>query len=239
MAGYGDEPMSSEEMIRRAREAQVPESSPPVEDDSEVSSEEVEGPSLPAEPEPPRTVDEPAPPPPTLPPIDLGVMVPPTVPAQPEPSQWRKAWRIGRWVVLAIIVLNVISGVLNSDKDVNSLEVGECFMNQDVEVIEAVDKVDCSETHDLELFARVDITGFDDDYPGEEPVHAWLSEQCIDEFEGYVGFDYWTSQYWVFTIAPSDEAWEDGDHLGLCAAYLGDADGNLVPSTGTARSAGV
>lgn len=104
------------------------------------------------------------------------------------------------------------------------------------DVIEDVDTVDCSEPHDLELFTKVDIKGFDDAYPGEEPLATWLFGQCAERFGAYVGSSFVTTDYFILTITPDDELWESGDRNGLCAVYLSDADGNVITATGSARN---
>lgn len=256
MAGDRDEPISSEEMIRRAREAQATGStSPPTGDAAAGSMERVESPQPPAEadaetdePEPIATAsdsgstlaaDEPASAAVRATPTNgQGPALPGMVSTAPPSSLWRRVWRWGRWVILGVVVLNVIGALLNQSESVNSLEVGDCFMDPGIELITEVETIECSESHDLELYARVDITGFGGAYPGAEPLAQWLGDQCVSRFEAYVGSDFATSAYWVFTITPNGESWESGDHLGLCTVYVGDAQGNITSSTGSVRNSG-
>jgi len=240
MAADRDEPVSSDELIRRARETQESGSnSLPIGEAAGESSQGSEStkPTAHADAEshdPEAVVAGMA-----LNDIAVVPAAPPPTPIEPPEPVWKRAWRWGRWVVLGVVVVNVIAALLSSGQPVESLEIGDCFMLEDVEAITDVDTVDCSESHDLELYARVEITGFGETFPGDEPLVAWLGEQCAPRFEAYVGFDYWTSAYWSFTLTPDNEVWESGDHLGLCAVYLGDTDGNVTRSTRSARNSGI
>lgn len=257
MAAEGDKPVTSDELIRRAREAQESGSNaPPLGEAAEGSAEgsksteptagshgEIEDSTLVVgSPLADGTVgvDESASHQSSASqPGDPKHAVPSTEPVELAEPSWKKAWRWGRWVVVGIVAVNVIVGILNSGQHVDSLEIGDCFMLGDVEAIADVETVDCSDSHELELYARIDIIGFDEPFPGDDAVTAWLNEECASRFEAYVGFDYLTSAYWVFTIFPGEDVWDSGDRLGLCAVYLGDTDGNVTSSIGSARNAGI
>ncbi len=247
MSGDEDQPVSSEELIRRARESVAPGTDVPGDgpDEAEGHTElptadsgvEIEG-------------DEPAtaypsdmataglePEPTATSPADPAAPPEPEAPEEPE-STWARMWRWARWVVPAVAVGWFAFSVLTAGEPVDTLDIGECFMEEAGEEITGVDTVDCAESHDLELFAKIEITGFGEEYPGNDALVEWLGPACSREFEDYVGFDFFASDYWVYTITPAEEVWEDGDYLGLCALYLGDFAGNILSSTGSARNAG-
>ena len=44
------------------------------------------------------------------------------------------------------------------------------------------------------------------------------TDLCIDQFEGYVGLDYNSSELAVFSIYPTEGSWADGDReIDLCS----------------------
>lgn len=162
----------------------------------------------------------------------------------PEPTRtavpfWRRVWGWGRWVVLVVIAINLITGLFGGDDGVNAIEVGDCFNLDDTEFVEGFDRIDCSEDHEYELYLKLQISGFGQEYPGSDALFRSLSGSCRAEFAGYVGVEFETSVYWVFTIVPDGTSWESGDRTGLCSVYLGDNQGNLLISDGSARNIGV
>ncbi len=64
--------------------------------------------------------------------------------------------------------------VLTAGEPVDTLDIGECFMEEAGEEITGVDTVDCAESHDLELFAKIEITGFGEEYPGNDGTRLTL-----------------------------------------------------------------
>ena len=256
MAADRDEPVSSEELIRRAREVQKSEQgSHPDRETPPAPSQPSEGTAsterLDAEthdreagardtaPDDAVVVDEPAAHPPWAPErSDQEPTLPPERPIDRPDPPWKRAWRWGRWVLLGVIAVNGVAGLLDSEQSIDSLDVGDCFMNEEVSVVAEVETVDCSESHDLELYARVEITGLGGAYPGDGRVVDWLDEACVSRFDAFVGRDYQSSAYWLLTYTPTAELWASGDRLGLCAVYIGDGDGNISRSTGSARNSG-
>jgi len=166
-------------------------------------------------------------------------VVSPTEPAEPAVPLWRRLWSWGRWALLVIVVVNIVAGLLGDGDGVNAIEVGDCFNLENVEVIDGFKKIECSEDHEYELYSRIEITGFGEDYPGADTLFASMAESCLSGFAAYVGTEFESSVYWVFTIIPDDTSWESGDRTGLCSVYLGDSDGNLLISDRTARAVGV
>ena len=90
-------------------------------------------------------------------------------------------------MVLAWVVFGVIGALLDDNTSIGAVDVGDCFLYEPADLITSVETVDCAESHDLELYAEVDIVGFGLAYPGEEVVAEWLRARCITRFDPYVG----------------------------------------------------
>lgn len=118
-------------------------------------------------------------------------------------------------------------------QSVFSMEVGQCFDDQEAEEISSVPEVDCGEPHDNEVFALVNYTE-SDVYPGEDALTDIGSDLCIEQFEAYVGLSYPESDLAVFPITPTESSWNEQDDTEIiCALYALD----LSKLTGSMRGA--
>lgn len=116
-----------------------------------------------------------------------------------------------------------------------SLPVGTCFDDQgEASEVSSVPEVDCAEPHDNEVFALIDYSETDV-YPGAIAMNDIGTDLCIDQFEGYVGLDYNSSELAVFSIYPTEGSWADGDREVICALYDGDLDKLTGSMQGAAR----
>ncbi len=88
--------------------------------------------------------------------------------------------------------------------------LGTCFNQGD-----SADPVPCSEPHSHEVFALTPWTG--DAYPDYEEV--WTTVFCDEQFQDYVGIEYFESKLFYDVAVPSAAAWESGDHDIRCIAY--------------------
>ncbi len=123
--------------------------------------------------------------------------------------------RIGvvAFVAFAVFLSACSAGVL-------ALDVGSCFDDPaDIAQVGASDivVVDCDTPHDNEVFANVVLTG--DEFPGSEVVADRALAQCVDAFGPYVGTAYETSVYDILWVGPSQETWDVGDRVVICAAF--------------------
>jgi len=122
-------------------------------------------------------------------------------------------------VGLALIVGLVAAGCGGDTATVFDLGVGDCFDDQDVEseILVDVPTVPCSQPHDNEVYFEFRMT--DAVYPGQQAALEASDERCLDEFEGFVGIDYFESDLEIFSIVPTQESWDGGDRTALCALY--------------------
>lgn len=137
--------------------------------------------------------------------------------------------------VLGFFALPIVMNVFSGTEHISSVGVGDCFTAGNAFEIENVPVVDCSEEHDSELFATVDAYGLGSPYPGEDFLFEWAFEECVAEFEGYVGEPYADSPYYLETLIPLEDGWEQGDHTVMCTVVVVDSDLNTVMTTGSRR----
>jgi hypothetical protein len=92
------------------------------------------------------------------------------------------------------------------------LEPGDCFLNPESTDVSDVQRTECDEPHDAEVFAVFDLEfDRDADFPGASQVQSAAQEGCQAEFEGYVGQPYEESPYFLSAIAPTQRTWEGRD----------------------------
>ncbi len=62
--------------------------------------------------------------------------------------------------------------------------------------LDEVERVDCANPHDMEVFAVVNIaTGENEPWPGEGEVEDRSLDECLARVESYIGQDFWDSPY--------------------------------------------
>ena len=120
-----------------------------------------------------------------------------------------------------------------------SMRPGDCFndpdfltLGEDTE-LESVTAVPCSEPHDNEVYAVVDLAGgAEDSYPGDIAMYEIAIGECLGRFNLYVGISYLDSWLAADPILPTRSSWErDGDREVVCFLY----NATLVPLTGSMR----
>lgn len=139
-----------------------------------------------------------------------------------------KNWGI---YVLAAIGFAVYGAVTDADRDSTGaivdggnvdafqIRVGDCFDDTDSfsDEIRSLPGVPCSEPHDNEAFAVVDLTIAT--YPEGDGMAELAYDSCMERFESFVGKDYESSSLEIFTMYPSTESWKQDDREVVCALY--------------------
>ncbi len=253
-----DQPLSSEELLRRAREGlgegeTVPE--PP--DDFKVGSY----PPPPPDPEPeiPSAISETPPVPSNDPPVietppasDPSSWAPPPVAATPDP-----VWSAGAppatgpvpapaksggglrsklWILVVIAVAGfALFSFLDTSKTVDEIAVGDCFDLPEEDVFFEVDPIDCTEGHDVEVFSLIDLSLISPEfsavasYPGDTAVYDAAYQACWDEFEFFVGVPYEESVLFMDAFTPTFEGWDEvGDRIVNCVVFEVNADASDI-----------
>lgn len=88
--------------------------------------------------------------------------------------------------------------------------IGTCFDAGD-----PTGQTACSDPHSHEVFGLWPWLG--DSYPSYND--AWITTNCDDAFEEYVGIDYYESELFYDVALPTSTAWDAGDHNIRCIAY--------------------
>jgi hypothetical protein len=119
---------------------------------------------------------------------------------------------------------------------VADLEAGDCFdqLDPDAANVEEVTLLPCTEPHENEVFAVLDLPAEGDVRYDEEQVVIDSEQACIGAFEGYVGNPYDDSALRLFFIYPDRSAWTRGDRVVTCALY----DGGGWPLVGSMADSG-
>ncbi len=257
-----DEPLSSEEMLRRAHdELASPPPEPPGESLEPAPLEEPVRSSPGGRPATEREWTAPADAAPA--PQPRGEVPIP----EPAPDEWatpgpfgdggeppgRMASRpgiigaftgFGGLAILVVVGFFAFFSFVDHSKSVDRLEPGDCFDEPSDLVFTEVDPIDCGESHDYEVFAIVDIApsgaveldglGL---YPGNEAVYQGAVLGCVEEFETYVGATWEESAVWLNVFTPTEQGWEGGDRTGICVLYQGSQE-TVAKTTGSLRGSG-
>ena len=186
-----DQPLSSEELLRRAREglgeSDMTDAAPPdfaIESFPPPADEDATEPIASVEEPAPSRFDEPTftePPPPASatrnepaswapPPVDPANPADWTAasPAGPAPAEEPRrgggiASKLWIFVVLAVVGVGLFS-FFDSSKTVDDIAVGDCLNIPDEDVFSTIDPLDCNEPHDLEVFALIDLSTVSPEY---------------------------------------------------------------------------
>ena len=235
-----EEPASSEELIRRARDELQGESSieEPLGDHDPI--EEPLGDHGPIEREErgekERTTYRTSPPYAAHPPATSG----PLENDQRTTSRGSLKRFLG-WFVISVVVLAVIFIALSAfdgKKPVQDLGVGDCINDPGETVIESITTVACDDPHDYEVFQVIEVPhGEFSEYPGDELLFQEVFDICVGHFAAFVGIDYVNSIYYVNATYPTKESWDEmDDREAACLIMEHDATNNIIQVEGTLRN---
>lgn len=115
----------------------------------------------------------------------------------------------------------------SSGGNVFTLKPGTCYqMPDDTESVSEVEIVECSESHDLEVYHTFDMA--DGEFPGVEAAEEAANSGCKEAFDTFVGMAWADSKYDFATLYPTEETWAEGDREIVCA--IGDPAGRTTGS---------
>lgn len=95
------------------------------------------------------------------------------------------------------------------------LQVGQCLLwpyDEDLLLRDVAQVVPCDERHYGEVYTVGTLP--DGDYPAE--LDQTVETSCIDDFESYVGIDYWSSELYYDSSYPSEAGWQLGNRGWRC-----------------------
>ncbi|MDH3729750.1 MAG: septum formation family protein [Acidimicrobiia bacterium] len=171
--------------------------------------------------------------------VIAGLPVPPEASAKAGgllATLWRNRWI----VVVAVIGISVLGGILDQSEPISNRSAGDCFNEPSGATVSEITLIDCSNEHELEVFANISLSG--DAFPGEFAMVEQAFNSCISRFESYVGEPYDTSILYLFPFTPTEQSWADGEREALCVVYepVPGSDGDQIMSrTGSVRGSGL
>lgn len=126
--------------------------------------------------------------------------------------------------------------------DAVSISVGDCANNPELigepgegetGVFTEITVLPCSDPHELEAYARMDLPH--DEFPGDTEVEILADEFCYEEYAGFVGTEYEESSLYFQFFTPTKAGWSfDGDREILC--LIAGEEGELL--TGSMKGTG-
>ena len=149
----------------------------------------------------------------------------PMAPAAKPPSKMR-TYIIGA-VVLAVLAFGAYT--ISQNQNAGDLAVGQCFdePGRDVDITTVV-KHACTEAHDAEVFMVVEYDE-GDTYPIAISLDSFIDENCVPEFESYIGQPYdIDAPYDLAYFYPDQEAWTGGKKDRTFTCYVVRTDGSKL-----------
>jgi hypothetical protein len=125
----------------------------------------------------------------------------------------------------AVAATLVLTAKSNKKTTVADLAVGDCFVGDPNDV----DKVDCTEAHQFELFAVAEPADPSAAFPGAEAARTEGGNACVMELVGYFGGTAETAAaagLELEPVAPTESQWDAGETGTYCLAK--DAEGGAL-----------
>lgn len=104
----------------------------------------------------------------------------------------------------------------DGEESILALGRGDCFNVVDEED-QTAEAVDCDEEHEYEVYAVVAID--EDGLPDDEELEELAGECFGDEFTDFVGIEYAQSRWYTTPFLPTEDDWDDGHEVIVCALY--------------------
>ncbi|MCP3855806.1 MAG: hypothetical protein GY698_13885 [Actinomycetia bacterium] len=95
-------------------------------------------------------------------------------------------------------------------RDVFDLSTGDCFTSPGIGSVQTAVVLPCAEPHTAEVYATVDYPTDDGLFPGDEDLHAFGDQACLDAFGQFIGVDYLVSGLDYYFVTPQESAWNEG-----------------------------
>lgn len=127
------------------------------------------------------------------------------------------------------------SGQVQEDQSIGifNLKVGDCKLADTAETVQATDVVPCDKPHDEEVYFEFELEG--DELPDAETIETAVLDNCIPEFEKYVGLSWEESTLDVRWLEPSAETWSELDDRVVQCIIVDGAGGKLEASVKGAK----
>lgn len=107
-----------------------------------------------------------------------------------------------------------------------AIEIGDCLnLPSELNQVQSVEGVPCSQAHSAQAFAVFDLIGFGDVFPGSAGFEEQAAAGCHERFESFVGVPYEQSELYFMSLEPTEESWVQMDDREIVCL--------LVPESGT------
>jgi len=156
------------------------------------------------------------------PPVGGGFPGAPVVPVKKKPN----VKLIVGIVVVVVIVVGLLAFFTRGNVAAKDIQVGACFTDTNGDTVTTIKTVDCSQTHDSEVFLNQAVTS--STYPTDDEWTAFAQEYCVPAFATYVGIDFNSSSLDLRYMVPDSTSWGQGDKTLTC--YATDPNGGLTSS---------
>jgi hypothetical protein len=108
------------------------------------------------------------------------------------------------------------------DIDVFTLAIGDCFNDTTEAQVSELPVVPCAEPHDNEIYFEYEMP--EGEFPGDEAITTAAEENCLPQFEAFVGISYDASVLEYNYLTPTEGGWDTyGDRMIQCLVYEPDA----------------
>ena len=106
-------------------------------------------------------------------------------------------------------------GVFDNKVNITEVAVGDCLKDLGTaSTIQDATHVDCSQTHEAEVYALKTIKNASPTVPGDVDLAA--EEFCRANYEAFVGVSYEVSKLEIITTYPLADSWKAGDRGITC-----------------------
>jgi hypothetical protein len=191
------------------------------------------------------------------PPLPTPIEDTPRAPSQPRPPRSTNSSGATAGRVIALVIgIGLIGAVMvsffDSSKSVNDIAAGTCMNLPEDAEFSTYDPIDCSEPHEVEVFAIIDMATVSSEYsigvsyPGDDAIYYAAVDECVGQpFETFVGMPYDSVEstdtvLWVDAFTPTLEGWDEYDDREVQCVLL-DLDttnGDIVKTTGSYKNSG-
>lgn len=141
--------------------------------------------------------------------------------------------RLGFWerysllAGLALLGAFMVWGIILSmgRTSVDSIEVGDCFIDSTEEEVSDLETPGCEEPHDSQVTAIFDLVGTSSDYRLEDESFAIeVYERCVEaSLEAVTRIEEISEEAYISFLSPTEDGWKAGDREVVC--YLFDEGG--------------
>jgi len=113
------------------------------------------------------------------------------------------------------------------------IRTGDCLNLPEESLVQSVEALPCSQSHDAEAYAVFDVAGTS--YPGASVIDEAAIDGCLAAFHPFVGTSYELSQLELFWLEPTEESWNELDDREI-VCMVTTMDGSSL--TGSMRGSG-